>query len=64
MNGHDVVLFLQLIPETGAYKVTRYTGGYELDGLTLRPLTGDKFPPGVLQNGNFLLQTLRDASKE
>jgi hypothetical protein len=64
MNGSDVVLFLQLIPETAAYKVTRDTGGYELDGSTLRPLTGAQFPPGVLQNGNSLLQTLRAVSKE
>jgi hypothetical protein len=64
INEHDVILFLQLIPETGAYKVTRYSGGYELDGSTLRPLTAARFPPGVLQNGNSLLQTLRDVSKE
>jgi hypothetical protein len=64
MNEHDVILFLQLIPETGAFKVTRYTGGYELDGSVLRPLTGAKFPPGVLQNENSLLQTLRAVSKE
>ena len=64
MNGHDVVLFLRLIPETGAYKVTRDRGGYELDGPSLRPLTRAQFPPGVLQDGKSSLQRLRDVSKE
>lgn len=64
INNHEVVLFLQYIPETESYRLTRNTGSFELDGPVLRPLTKDKFPPGVLQEANLFLQTTRAVSKQ
>jgi hypothetical protein len=64
MNNHEVVLFLQSVKETGAYKPTRYSGSFELDGLTLRPLTENEFPPGVLRGADSFLQTARAVSNE
>jgi hypothetical protein len=64
INTYEVVLFLQYIPETGAYKTTQDTGSFELDGLLLRPLTKSNFPPGVLQNKDSFLQTVRDISNQ
>lgn len=63
-HDHDVVLFLQFITETGAYKSTQDTGSFEIDGLTLRPLTQSHFPPGVLQNKDSFIQTLRAVSNQ
>jgi hypothetical protein len=63
-NDHDVILFLQFIPESGAYKSTQDTGSFEIDGLTLRPLTQSHFPPGVLQNKDSFMQTLRTVSNQ
>lgn len=63
-NDHDVVLFLKFIPETGAYKVTQPTGGFELAGPILRPLTGVMFPPNVLRSGDSFLNTLRALSSQ
>ena len=62
VNNHDVVLFLLYIPETGAYKATRDTGSFELDGSILRPPTGAAFPPGVLRGKDSFLQTIRAIS--
>jgi len=64
LNDHDVVLFLKFIPETGAYKATRPTGSFELDGTIIRPLTGVAFPPGVLRNGDSFLKTVRAVSNQ
>ena len=63
-NNHDVILFLQFIPESGAYKSTQDTGSFEIDGLTLRPLTQSHFPLGVLQNMDSFMQTLRTVSNQ
>jgi len=62
LNNHDVVLFLKFIPETGAYRATRATGTFELDGQILRPLTEVGFPPGVLRDADSFLQTARIVS--
>lgn len=62
VNANEVVLFLQYIPETGAYKTTQDTGSFELDGSLLRPLTKSAYPPGVLQDKDSFLQTVRAAS--
>jgi hypothetical protein len=64
INNHDVVLFLSFIPETGAYKITRVTGSFELDGSVVRPLTGAGFPPGVLRDKDSFLKTARSISKK
>jgi hypothetical protein len=59
LNDPEVVLFLKFIPETGAYKATRATGGFELSGNVLQPLTGVSFPPGVIQDSLSFLHTVR-----
>jgi len=61
--NREVVLFLQSVKETGAYKPTRYSGSFELDGVTLRALTEKELPPGVLRGESFL-QTLRAVSNK
>jgi hypothetical protein len=58
-----VVLFLTFIPETGAYQAAKADGGFELDGSSVRPLTADRFPPGVLGNTDDFLQTLASISE-
>jgi hypothetical protein len=58
----DVLLFLKFIPETGTYRITEATGGFELEGLSFYPLTEIAFPPGVLENKGTFLQTLRGIS--
>lgn len=62
INNHEVVLFLQYIPETGAYKSTQATGSFELDGAILRPLTKANLPPGVLRGKDSFLRTVRSIS--
>jgi hypothetical protein len=63
--SHDVVLFLRLIQETGAYKATSGTGALELQGSSVRPLTGEHFPPGVLDGDvDSFLRTARAASSK
>ena len=64
INTHDVILFLRYIPETGAYQATRDTGCFELNGSILSPLTGDRFPPGVLRDTDSFLQTIRGISNK
>jgi hypothetical protein len=61
--NHDVILFLRFIPETGAYRATGPFGSFELDGSSVRPLTGDRFPPGVLAGRDPFLKTLSSVSK-
>lgn len=55
----EVMLFLKYLPQTGAYRLTSDMASFELDGARLRPLTGIKFPPGVLQDSQSFLQTVR-----
>jgi hypothetical protein len=57
--NQDIVIFLKYVPETGAYHTTKDNGSFHLDGEILRPLTGIQFPPGVLQNSQSFLQTIR-----
>ena len=59
VDNKAVILFLNYVPETGAYQATRDTGSFQLDGETLRPLTGYHFPPGVLRDSNSFLRTVR-----
>ena len=63
VNKNEVVLFLKTIPETGAYRLTRHTGSFELDSKTIRPLTGVQFPPGVLRDVDSFLRTIQSVSK-
>lgn len=60
--NREVVLFLQSVKETGAYKPTRYSGSFELDGAIFRALSEQELPPGVLRGESFL-QTVRAVSK-
>lgn len=60
--NREVVLFLQLVKETGSYKPTGYSGCFELDGVRLKALTGKELPPGVLRGGESFLQTVRAVS--
>jgi hypothetical protein len=62
--NNDVVLFLTFIPETGAYRLTRHSGSFELDGRTLRPLTGAQFPPGVIRDADSFLRTVQAVSNQ
>jgi hypothetical protein len=64
LNGHEVVLFLKYIPETGAYKTTKATGSFELVDDKATPLSSKKLPPGVLQSRNSLLHTVRAVSNK
>lgn len=63
-NKHELLLFLKYIPEAEAYKATRNTGSFELDGSTIRPLTGAHYPPGVLRDGPSILQILKTSSNK
>jgi hypothetical protein len=60
--NREVVLFLQSVKETGAYKPTRYFGSFELDGAIFRALSEQELPPGVLHGESFL-QTVRAVSE-
>jgi hypothetical protein len=62
--GREVILFLKFVPESGTYKATDATGCFEIDGLSLRPLTDLHFPSGVLHDKDSFLQTLRVVTKE
>jgi hypothetical protein len=62
-TNNEVVLFLKYLPETGAYKAARSTGSFELKGSKLRPLTGEQFPPGVIQGSSSFLRTIRSITK-
>lgn len=61
--NREVVLFLQSVKGTGSYKPIRYSGCFELDGVTLKALTGKELPPGVLHGESFL-QTVRAVSNK
>ena len=63
-TNKQVILYLQFIPETGAYKATAPTGSLELDGDSLKSLTCKQFPSGVLEEGNSLLPTIRAFSNK
>jgi hypothetical protein len=59
--NRDIVLFLRLVEETGAYRATSDTGAFELGRSSVRALTGEHFPPGVLDNDvDSFLVTLRN----
>lgn len=62
-GNKDVVLFMKFISESGSYKATRLGGSFELEGSSLRPLTKERFPEGVLQDAPSFLQTARQVSK-
>lgn len=63
IGEHDYLLFLRLVPGTGAYETKQDTGSFEIDGLSVRPLTGYALPPGVLRDSSSFLQTVRAVSK-
>lgn len=61
--NHNVLLFLSFIPETGAYKTTEATGSFELNGSSVRPLTGVHLPFEPQDEYSFL-QTARLVSNK
>jgi hypothetical protein len=61
LNGHEVVLFLKFIPESKSYTATAGEASFELNGSSLRPLTGGDLPTGVLQDAGSFLETIRSA---
>jgi hypothetical protein len=65
VNAQDVLLFLKFIRETGSYRLTRYNGGFELNGRSVRPLAGI-FPitPDVFNNERSFLKTIRAVSNK
>jgi hypothetical protein len=64
INGNDVLLFLRFVPETGAYRATRETGSFELDGSSVRPLTRSAMPPGTILDSDSFLKTIRSVSRQ
>jgi hypothetical protein len=62
INNNYLLLFLKFIPETGAFRLSQHVGGFELEGNTIRPLTKDQYPPGVLRDGDSLLRAARAVS--
>ena len=62
--NHDVLLFLKFIPETGAYKAAQPEGSFELNGSSIRPLTGVHLPFEIAQDGRSFLQTARTVSNK
>lgn len=61
-NGHDIVLYLQFLPQTGAYYAVRHDAAYELVGSSIQPLTHASLPPGVVQGRDSFLRTARTVS--
>lgn len=63
VNAQEVLLFLKYIPETEAFKLTRYNGGFELNGKFVRPLAGI-FPiaPSFFANQHSFLKTIKAVS--
>lgn len=60
----EVVMFLQYIAKTGAYRMTRPVGAFELNGSVLQPLSKAPLPPGVLQDVSSFLRTARAVAKQ
>jgi len=65
VGAQDVLLFLKFIAETGSYRLTRYNGGFELNGKTVTPLAGI-FPikPNIFNNERSFLKLVRAVSNK
>ena len=65
LDAQDVLLFLKFIPETGSYRLTRYNGGFELNGKTVTPLAGI-FPikPNIFNSERSFLKVVRAVSNK
>jgi len=62
-NGHDIVLFMKFLPQTGAYYNAPGNAAYEIDGTSVQPLTPRSFlPPGVIQDRDSFLGAIRAVS--
>jgi hypothetical protein len=63
-NGHDIVLFLRFLPETGSYYAAKYCAAYELDGSSVRPLTEARLrlPADVILDRDSFLDIVRAVS--
>ena len=65
INGHEVLLFLKFVPETGSYKLTQYDGSFELDGTFARPLaSGFPLPTDVYEHQAAFLKMIRAVSNK
>jgi hypothetical protein len=63
VNNSDIVLFLTFIPEARTYKLTRYNGGFALNGESVRPLAGS-FPPDFLKDEDSFLNRVKMVSQK
>ena len=64
VNAQDVLLFLKHIPETQAYMLARYDGGFELTGISARPFAGlFHFDSDFFKDENSFLKTIKEVSK-
>ena len=61
-NGHDIVLFMKFLPQTGAYYNAPDCAAYEIDGTSVQPLTHAFLPPGVIQDRDSFLGAIRAVS--
>src|SRR5262245_57755877 len=55
---HHVLLFAKAVPPTGDYTLARYDGGFEVDGGSVRSLTGN-VPLSYLENSQSFLAAIR-----
>jgi hypothetical protein len=62
-DGHELVLFLKYIPESGCYQLAEYRGGFELEDRLVRALTNEGLDPGVAVDPGSFLRIIREASK-
>lgn len=65
INAQDVLLFLKYVPQTESYKLAKYNGAFELNGLSARPLVGlYNFEPGFFTDEGSFLTTIKDLSNK
>jgi hypothetical protein len=65
INSHEIVLFLQSIPESGTYRTdSRGTGAFDLGGSSVRPLTKEEIPTGMLGDARSFLEAARAPSSK
>lgn len=60
---NKVLIFAAAVPTSGAYKLARYDGGFEIDDASVRALAGD-VPASYLENSKSFLKTVRAISNQ
>ena len=58
---NHVVIFAAAVPTTGAYKLARYDGSFEINGASVKALAGS-VPASYLENSKSFLKTVRAVS--